>query len=142
MAYHLSIFMENKPGKLERITKILAEMKINVRAVSVADGGDFGVVKILANETEKAYQALKNENVTVSKRRILIVPVPDEPGGLYNLLSILSANQINIKDCYGFVLERRKEAVVVIEAEKYPPAEEVLLANGYQILSDEELSTI
>ncbi len=142
MAFHLSIFVQNKPGQLEKITKILADNQINLKAFSMASAGDFGVVKVVVGDVEKAYQVLKGENITVSKRKILIAKVPDQPGGLYNLLNILSSNKINIEDCYGFVIETRREAAIVVEVEKYPLAEEILRSNGVEILTDQDLNLI
>jgi ACT domain-containing protein len=139
MAFHLSIFVQNKPGQLEKITKILSDNQINLRAFSMASAGDFGVVKVVVGDIEKAYQALKQENITVSKRKIIIGKVPDRPGGLYHLLNLLSSNKINIEDCYGFMLEKQKEAAIVVEVEKYPMTEEILKSNGVTILTDQDL---
>ena len=124
MAYHLSIFMENRPGKLERITKILADHAVNIRAVSLASAGEFGVAKFLVDKGETAYNALQEQNITVSKRRILIILLPDKPGAMHDLLQVLAENEINLEDCYGFVIERGKQAALVIEAEKYPKPKE------------------
>lgn len=142
MAFHLSVFVQNKPGQLEKITKILADNQINLKAFSMASAGEFGVVKVVVNDIEKAYQLLKQENITASKRKILIAKVPDRPGGLHNVLTLLSANQINLEDCYGFVIENRKEAAVVLEVEKYPLAEEILRSHQVTILSDQDLNLI
>jgi hypothetical protein len=142
MAFHLSIFVQNKPGQLEKVTKILADNQINLKAFSVASAGEFGVVKVVVNDLEKAYQLLKQENITVSKRKILIAKVPDQPGGLYNMLSILSPHKINIEDCYGFVIENRRQAAIVVEVEKYPLAEDILRSQGVTILSDQDLNLI
>jgi len=142
MAYHLSIFTENRPGKLKRITKILADNKINIRAISLASAGEYGIVKLLVNKGEQAFGALKQENITVSKRRILIILLPDSPGAMYDLLVVLSERNINLEDCYGFVVESKKQAALVIEAEKYPQAEGALLEKGYHLLTDQELDTI
>ena len=142
MAFHLSIFVQNKPGQLERITKILADNQINLKAFSMASAGDFGVVKVVVGDIEKAYLVLKQENITVSKRKILIAKVPDQPGGLYNLLNILSSNKINIEDCYGFVIENHREAAIVVEVEKFPLAEDILKSSGITILTDQDLNLI
>jgi hypothetical protein len=142
MAFHLSIFVQNKPGQLEKVTKILADNQINLKAFSVASAGEFGVVKVVVNDLEKAYQLLKQENITVSKRKILIAKVPDQPGGLHTMLSILSPHKINIEDCYGFVIENRREAAIVVEVEKYPLAEDILRSQGVTILSDQDLNLI
>ena len=139
MAHHLSIFMENQPGKLERITRILAEEKINLRAISLASGGDFGVLKILVTEPERAATVLREHKVTVSSRKIVMALIDDEPGGFHRVLELLSSNGLNLQDCYGFVLESRKTAAIVIEAENIPDAEQRLVAAGYQLLTDAEI---
>jgi hypothetical protein len=135
MAYHLSIFMDNRPGKLERITKILADNAINLRAISVASSGQFGIVKVLVNDPDKACALLKENHITAAKRRIMVAVVDDTPGGIHRLLVTLSSNTINIEDCYGFALA----AAVIIEVEKYPEAEQILAANGIAVLSDEKI---
>ncbi len=142
MTYHLSIFMENQPGKLEKIAKILADHNINIRAISLASAGEFGVAKLLVDKGEEAFQALKEQNIAVSKRKILVILLPDIPGAMYNLLVVLSEKNINLEDCYGFVVESKKRAALVIEAEKYPQAESALRAKGYKLLSEQELSEI
>ncbi len=142
MAHHISIFIENKPGGLEKITKILHDADINMRAISIASLGEFGIVKILVNDPDKATKHLQAKNITALMKKIIIVVVNDEPGGFHNLLKILSENKINIEDSYGFVLEDKKKAAIVIEVEKYPEAEQILVNNGYQILSDSEIYAI
>jgi hypothetical protein len=142
MAQHLSIFMENKPGKLERITKVLADNGINVRAISVASGGEFGVVKILVNDPGQAYRLLKEQHITASLRRITIALVDDLPGGLHNLLVTLAAGAINIEDCYGFVLGDKKTAAIVLEVEKNPDAESVMKAKGIRLLEDDKIYSL
>ncbi|NLC52357.1 MAG: hypothetical protein GX770_00110 [Firmicutes bacterium] len=141
MAYHLAIFVENKLGKLEQITKILAENGINIFGVSLASVGAFGVVKILTNQPERAYQLLQEEGITVSKRKATIVLLPDRPGEMHKLLKLLAANQINIEDCYGFVLDAQVQAALVLEAEKYPLLEGILKDHGYQLLPEDQFTT-
>jgi hypothetical protein len=142
MAHHLSIFMENKPGKLERITKILSDNHINLRGVSMASGGEFGVVKILVNDPDTTLRLLKEQHITASKRRIIVALIDDRPGGLHELLVTLSSNHVNIEDCYGFVLEDKKTAAVVLEVETNPEAVEVLKAKGIRTLRDDEIYSI
>ncbi len=141
MAYHLSIFVENKPGKLEKVTKILAENNFNIYGIYLASAGEFGVVKILTSNLEEAYHLLRKEGFTVSKRKVTIVLLPDKPGEMHKLLTILSSNNINLEDCYGFVLEAKAQAAIVLEAEKYPLLEEVLQSKGYRFFPDEKLAS-
>ncbi|HQJ06623.1 MAG TPA: hypothetical protein PLI57_09635, partial [Spirochaetota bacterium] len=114
MAYQLSIFVENSPGKLERITKILADEKLNVRGICLASAGEFGIVKIIVDDPDKAYDKLKESSFTVSKRNIIAVRIDDKPGSLCNLLTILSSNKINIEDCYGVSVAYNNSALMIV----------------------------
>ena len=111
IAYHLSVFAENKPGRLDHITEILAGVQVNIRAIKISDLGEFGLVKILVNDPDTAFQALKSGGVTVSKKEIVAVVVDDRPGGLHAVLKILTAHRVNVEDAYGFVEKLKKEKV-------------------------------
>jgi hypothetical protein len=139
MAYHLSIFSENKPGKLENITRVFLENNINIRGLSVASGGDFGIIKIIVNNPELAVEKLKEKRITVTKGVIIAGYIDDEIGSLHKFLSILSENKINVEDCYGIVIENNNRAIIVVEVEKYPEAESILKANGVTVLTDNEI---
>ena len=142
MSVQLAVFMENRPGKLETITKDLAEAGINIRGISMASEGEFGVLKILADDPEKAFQVLRERHYTVSRRTVEIAVIDDRPGGLHELLSALSARNINIEDCYGIVLEEGKRAAIVLDVERFPEAEAVLRARGVRLLDDRELGSL
>ena len=139
MTYHLSVFLENKPGKLEKITKVLAGEKINLRAMSLASAGNFGVIKLLTNDPEKAFEALKSQKITVTKRKIAAVVIDNVPGAFHELLKKLSANGINIEDCYGFLLSDGKTAAMVLETENQPGGEDVLKIIGVNVLEEDKI---
>ncbi len=139
MGFQLSVFMENQPGKLEAITKILAEAEINIRGISMASEGEFGVVKIIVDDSGLAYQILRERHFTVSKRRTIMVEIKDRAGGLHQLLCLLSANNINIEDCYGIALGEGEKAVIVLEVDQVQDALSVLENRGITILSDRDL---
>jgi len=124
--------MENKPGKLERITGILADAGVNLRGITVASGGEFGVVRILVTDSERALGVLREAKFTVSIQESIVAIVDDEPGGFHRLLGILTRNQINLEDCYGFVLENSKKAAIVIDVADRVQAEQVLQDNGIE----------
>lgn len=134
MSHQLSVFVDNKPGKLEKITSILGESQVNIRAISIASAGEFGIIKILVDDTEKGFTALTSKGFTVTKKRILMAVVDDKPGRLHELLSLLSSRQINIEDCYGYQLHGKNEAVIVMEIEKFPEAESILTSQGIRLL--------
>jgi len=139
MAYHLSIFVANEPGKLEKITRVLAEAGLNIRAISVASAGEFGVVRILVNDPEKGFEALKKRSFTVTKRRILVALIDDSPGAMHEFLVKLTSASVNVEDCYGFVIEEGKRAAIVFEVEKFPEAERALAKTDIRLVSDREI---
>ncbi len=139
MAYHISVFLENNPGKLEKITTILAVNNINLRAMSLASSETFGVMKLLVDNPEKAYEVLKKNNIAVSKRQIIAVVVDNVCGSFNKLLITLSSNKINIEDCYGFLLSDGKTAAIVLEIEDYPDTEKFLSDKGFEVLSPEKI---
>lgn len=135
MLEHLSIFIENKPGKLNRIMQLLGESKLNVRAYSIADAGACGVLKLLVDQPTKAAQLLADNRIIVTKRNILLVVIKDEPGSLFQLLNLLSEHQVNVSDSYGFLLPGN-HAAIVLECDHYEHAEQVIRAQGLTLLDN------
>ncbi len=139
MAHHLSIFVVNEPGKLEKITRVLTEKGLNIRAVSMASTGEFGVVRVLVNDPDAGLAALRDHKFTVTKRRILVAMIDDKPGAMHELLVTLSARCVNVEDCYGFVIEEGKKAAIVFEVEKFPEAESALAGSTVRLIGDAEI---
>ena len=135
MNAHLSIFMENKPGILERITKVFDEQQINILAFNMASGGEFGVVKFLVDDCQRAYLALREAQISVSQRPVVIPIIEDTPGSFHALLMLLAQHAINIQDCYGFLLKGHGDkAAIVIESEALDNLDGLLSRNGYSLL--------
>ncbi|HOA98831.1 ACT domain-containing protein [Candidatus Sordicultor fermentans] len=139
MARQLSIFAENKPGRIEKITRLLSQEGINIRAITISSANGFGVIKILASEPQKAFELLRNHNFPVYLQEVIAVVMNDEPGGLHRVARALAENQINIEDAYGFVIKSGEKAVLVIQVENQPQAHNILERNGFQLLTDEEI---
>ncbi|MDD5020702.1 MAG: ACT domain-containing protein [Endomicrobiaceae bacterium] len=139
MPYHISVFLVNSPGKLEKITKILADNNINLRAMSLASSGDFGVMKLLVNDPDKAFEVLKQSQLTVTKRQIIAIVVDNQPGSFNKLLNKLTKKGLNIEDCYGFLLNDGKTAAIILEIENQPNAEQLLSNIGCDVLTEEQL---
>jgi hypothetical protein len=139
MAWHLSVFVVNEPGKLEKITRVLSDAGLNIRAVSMASTGEFGVVRVLVNDPDRGLAALKENRFTATKRRIMVAQIEDAPGAMHGLLVALSAAKINVEDCYGFVIEEGKRAAIVFEVEKFPEAEKAIEGTGIHLVSDSEI---
>ena len=135
----ISIFVDNKPGILGKVTQFLADNNIDLRALSIADAADFGVVRFITSDVERAQEILNKEEYLSKVNHVLAVSVDDTPGGLSKLATLLGENGINIEYLYAFVLPSKTKACVVLRVESNKRAEEVLLANNVHLLSEEEI---
>lgn len=122
----LSIFAENKPGKLEKITEVLAKEGINILGFSIASVKDFGVIKFLVDKPQLAYEKFKEKGFTVAKVPALGIELEDRPGGLYKVVKLISSKGINIESALVYVAETRKKAYFVFEVENLEKAWEEL----------------
>lgn len=135
----ISIFIENKSGRLAEITRILGDSGINIRALSLADTSDFGILRLIVNEVEKAKLVLKEGGFTVSKTEVVAVEVPDRPGGLATILQTLDREQINVEYMYAFVERCGGNAVIIFRFDETDKAITSLSSNGFNILAGERL---
>ncbi|MDO9515368.1 MAG: ACT domain-containing protein [Syntrophales bacterium] len=142
IAYQLSIFAENKPGRLAKVTGILRRGKINIRAITIATSDVFGVINVLVDDPEGARSILEREGLTVSMKEVIAVVIEDRPGGLDRLVQLLLDNGINVENAYGFVLESRKQAVFVIDVDQLEKTQEILKDAGLETLDATALSAI
>ena len=135
----ITIFLENKPGGLEKVTKILKDAPINIRTLAVADTSDFGIVRLIVNNVELATKVLKEGGFTVSRTTVVAVEVPDRPGGLHSILEVLAKENINIAYMYAFVEKSGENAVMLFRFDQQDAAIEILLKNGITVLPGEKL---
>lgn len=136
----LSVFLENKSGRLARVTKVLGENDINIRALSIADTTDFGILRIIVNQPKEAYNILKSEGFVVTETDVIAVCIPDKPGGLGQVLAVLEKEQINIEYLYAFVGNTNtKNALVIFRVEDCDKAVEVLKTHGVQVVSGDKV---
>jgi hypothetical protein len=126
----ISIFIENQSGRLYEIANLLGEHNINIRALSLADTSDFGILRLIVNDPERAYNLLKENDFTVGRTEVLAVEVPDKPGGLAGVLKILRDNNINVEYMYAFVEMSGDCAVMIFRFDETDKALEVLANNG------------
>ncbi len=126
----LSIFLENKPGGLEQVTRILKDAEINIRTLSLADTTDFGILRLIVNDVDAAALVLKTQGLRVSRTTVVAVEVPDRPGGLHGILEVLSRNGINVEYLYAFVEKSGQNAVIIFRFDDPDTAIEVLQKNG------------
>lgn len=139
MAQQVNVFAQNQPGRLEQMTKVLTEAGVNIRAITISGVGDFGVVKLLADDPALACRILEEQGFSAFKKEVLAAVMDDKPGGLYRIFNILGRAGVNIEDAYGFVVKDREMAVLLMELTAIGEAEKALAAEGVQILSDQEL---
>jgi len=130
----ISIFIENKSGRLAEVTRVLGSKGINIRALSLADTSDFGILRLIVDQTDSAKQALKESGFTVSKTEVVAVEVPDQPGGLAGILKVLDEARVNVEYMYAFVERSGGNAVIIFRFDDLHSAIRVLQANGVNIL--------
>ncbi len=135
----ISVFLENKAGRLAEVTRILSEARINIRALSLADTSDFGILRLIVNDNEKAKSELKAHGFTVGKTDVVAVEVSDQPGGLHHILRILQKANVNVEYMYAFVQQSGEDAVLIFRFDNLDEALRVLKENGVKIIRGEKL---
>ena len=141
-AYQLTIPAENKPGVLARITSILARKTINIRSATISSFGDSGFINLIVDNPQMGHKVLSKEGIPVELKEVLAVLIDDRPGGLNKLLQILAAQDVNIENGYGFVIQSRKNAVFVLDVKDLERAKDLIEASGFETLTPQELSEI
>ncbi|PLX79717.1 MAG: amino acid-binding protein [Desulfuromonas sp.] len=135
----ISIFIENKSGRLAEVTRILGDAGVNIRALSLADTSDFGILRLIVDQTDKAKDVIKAEGFTVSKTEVVAVEVPDRPKGLSGILDVLDAGKVNVEYMYAFVERCGENAVIIFRFDNTEEAIKVLLDNGINVLKGERV---
>ena len=135
----ISIFLENKSGRLADVAEVLARAGINIRALSLADTTDFGILRLIVNDTEKAKQVLKDNGFTVGKTEVIAVEVSDTPGGLARILNVIKSEGINVEYMYAFVQQSGGNALIIFRFDELEKAITVLQKAGIRILKGEEV---
>ena len=139
-AQQISVFLENKPGGLARITRVFRRENINIRATTISTSDAFGVVNLIVDKTDLAQKVLSAEGLMVALKDVIAVLIEDRPGGLDELTQLLYRDNINVNNAYGFVLEANKSAVFVVDVDQMPKALEAIGKSGYKLLDSEALS--
>jgi len=138
----ISVFLENKSGRLAEVAKLLADNGINIRALSIADTSDFGILRLIVDNPEKAAAVLRDSGLAVSLTDVIAVLMKDKPGGLSEVVQILSEANINIEYMYAFVTRSDEQAVVVLRVEQLDKAIAALVFHGTKLLTGEDLYRI
>ena len=135
----ISVFLENKPGTLNKMTKILAEHEIDMRALSLAETKDFGIARIIVDDTLAATTVLKEADFVASLTPVLAFDIPDEPGGLAKLLDIFTSAGVNIEYMYAFLGGKNvSNATMIFRVADTKKAEAALVSKGLRPLTQED----
>jgi len=139
MPHQVSVFAENKPGKLNRVTEILSTNNINIRAITISDTGDYGIIKLLIDKPIEGNEYLQNAGIASTLVSIVAIIIDDTPGGLHKATSLLSSKNVNVEDAYGFTIREKNHAVFVFQVKDVHSTEKILKDAGFTIISDNEL---
>ena len=138
----ISVFVENKPGKLAELTDLLSQHKINLRALYLADAVDFGIARLIVDDIYNTSTVLREANYVSSIKDVLAVRLPDEPGGLFKVLDLLGKNGINVEYMYAFTTRIQGTANMIFRVEDNKRAVELLSTNGISQIGQEDLEKL
>ena len=137
--HQVSVFLENKKGRLAEVCKLLGDNTINIRALTVAESADFGVLRIVVDRPEEAVSLLRKNGLVANLSDIVAVEVPDKPGGLAGVLSVLRDSNLNIEYVYGFVEKFSENALIVFRFDDPDAAVKVLEKGGVRVLRKQDI---
>ena len=138
----ISVFLENKAGRLAEVTSILSEAGINIRALSLADTSDFGVLRLIVDDNQKAVETLKNRGFTIGETDVAAVEVEDRPGGLHKILEILNESQVNVEYMYAFAPYSGDKAVMIFRFDNIDEAVKILSKNDVNVINGNDVYTM
>jgi len=139
MAKQISVFLENKAGRLSHVTRVLGDAGVNIRALSIADTSDFGILRVIVSDPDKSYKILKEAGFTVSETEVVAVQIPDSPGGLAAVLEQMSEENLNIEYLYAFLGTSEDDALVIFKVEDIEKAEAVFKDKGIKFIDEKRL---
>ena len=138
----ISVFIENKKGRLKKAMDALSKENVNVRALSISETSKFGILRLITSDNEKVKKILEENNFVVKENEVIVVGVPDEPNGLNTILSYLDDENINVEYIYAFVSKKNDAAIVVIRLENIKEGLKILKTKNANILTEEDIKTI
>jgi len=141
MAHQLTIFLENRPGRIQSISKVLVGNNMNIWAFTIQDRGEFGLIKMIVDKPQQARLILADMGFACAMKDVLAVTAPDAPGNLAKLTTALLEKNVNIKDAYGFVSPTERKGICFLEFENPDSVdlEKTIAGHGFTILTDEQL---
>lgn len=138
----LTVFVENKQGALVDITDTLAKHNVNIRALSIADTQDFGILRLIVNDNDTALKTLSDEGYLIKTTDVVGVKIGDEPGKLSKALNVLDKINVNVEYLYAFMSRTEKHAYVVLRVADNKTAENALEDAGFHLITDFDVSKL
>ncbi|MDR3073472.1 MAG: ACT domain-containing protein [Deltaproteobacteria bacterium] len=138
----ISVFVENRPGRLAEVTEILSDAGIDLRAMSIADTADFGILRLIVDDPKRALDCLRAAACVVSVTQVLAAPIADEPGSLSRVLRLLADGGVNIEYLYAFITRQKHGAYVILRVEDNARAADILTEHGVRIAGSSEIFTL
>ena len=138
----VSVFLENKKGRLAEVTALLARQGVNIRALSLADTADFGVLRLIVSDSVKCFNVLKKNDFVAQMTDVIAVEIDDQPGGLNRVLAVFDKSDINIEYMYAFVEKKADKAIVIFRIDKIQLAAKTLEQNNISVLSADILEEL
>jgi hypothetical protein len=142
MASQVTVFVENKPGRISHIARVLGKSGINIRAITISDRGEYGLINIITNDPDRANEELLKEGFSVSRKYVIGVLMKDRPGSLAEVTEYLNESGINVANAYGFILKEGDRAVLILEVDDFDRAEKLIRSGGFHTLTPEELQNL
>ena len=142
MIKQINIFVENKPGKLKAIAELLWQKEIDIKALTIQDRKDYGMLKLLVDNPEKAHLVLQDSGFASALKDIVAVYIDDRPGGLHALAAAMEKHSINILDAYSYTIESHKRAVWCSEVSDVHAADQALASEAFTSLTEDDLAAI
>jgi hypothetical protein len=139
MIKQISVFLENKSGRLVRVAEVLGQAGINIRGLSIADTSDFGILRLIVDQPDKAITELKDKGIMATETEVIAMEVPDTPGGLAEVLKYLDGANINIEYLYSFIEKPTSNAIIMMRVERINDALDVLKEKGIPIVTGERI---
>lgn len=136
MVQQLSVFIENQPGSLMKVTRILREEGINLQAISSFDSPEFGILRMIVDQPEKAKKALEEKHMMVRMGRVLAVSVADEPGALHHMLKVLADGNLSVNYIYSFISEVQRAPMMIFHSEYMEEARQLLMRHGLKVVDN------
>jgi hypothetical protein len=135
----ISIFLENRKGRLFEVCSLLGKNGVNIRALTIAETESFGVLRIVVNKPEAAVKLLRENSFVANLTDVVAVEVPDKPGGLADVLAVLSENNVNVEYMYGFLEKAGNNAILVFRFEDTAYAQKVLAENKINVVTSQNI---